>query len=286
MTLSEFVKNKRKEYNLTQVGLARETGVGLRFVRDLEQGKSTLRMDKVNQVLALFGSSLGPGFSGLDPLDKQIKAMADNYLEKRYDEVFGAAAKKPSVKRGVSVETLMKRNRSYREYDTSYVVKEAQLEAIVRVNRYLPSGRNAQSLRFRLLTKETGSDKLQGLYHLGRALPELHLPRKGAEPEAFIVICSTVPSWKNLYIDLGISCQGMLLKATEMGLQGVIICNFKPEEVKAALGLPLDPVCIIAVGKGLEKIEITEIGAGEDYNYYRKDGVHYVPKIKLKDLII
>ena len=79
MTLSEFVKNKRKEYNLTQVGLARETGVGLRFVRDLEQGKSTLRMDKVNQVLALFGSSLGPGFSGLDPLDKQIKAMADKW---------------------------------------------------------------------------------------------------------------------------------------------------------------------------------------------------------------
>lgn len=57
--LSYFVKQKRKLLELTQVDLAERAGVGLRFVRDLEQGKSTLRMDKVNQVLALFGSELG-----------------------------------------------------------------------------------------------------------------------------------------------------------------------------------------------------------------------------------
>ena len=286
MTLSEYLKARRRQYGLTQAELASRSGVGLRFVRDAEQGKKTLRMDKVNQVLALFGDELGPAAVGLGDLNNQIKYMADNYLENRYEEVFGRTGGKTAAKRAVGVETLMKRNRSYREYDTSYVVKRAQLEAMVRVNRYLASGRNAQSLRFRLLTKEDGSDKLQGLYHLGRALPELHLPRKGAEPEAFIVICSTVPSWKNLYIDMGISCQGMLMKATEMGLQGVIICNFKPEEVKAALDLPYEPVCIVAVGKGLEKIQITEISASEDYNYYRKDGIHYVPKIRLDDLII
>jgi y4mF family transcriptional regulator len=60
MTLSEYIKQKRKENGLSQVELAERAGVGLRFVRDLEQGKQTLRMDKVNDVLALFGESLGP----------------------------------------------------------------------------------------------------------------------------------------------------------------------------------------------------------------------------------
>lgn len=60
MTLSDFLKNKRKQLSLTQEQLAEKAGVGLRFIRDLEQGKTTLRMDKVNQVLKLFGQELGP----------------------------------------------------------------------------------------------------------------------------------------------------------------------------------------------------------------------------------
>ncbi|RZT93582.1 y4mF family transcriptional regulator [Ancylomarina subtilis] len=60
MSLPIFIKEKRKLLNLTQQDLADKAGVGLRFVRDLEQGKLTLRMDKVNQVLNLFGQELGP----------------------------------------------------------------------------------------------------------------------------------------------------------------------------------------------------------------------------------
>jgi y4mF family transcriptional regulator len=57
--LAKFLKTKRKMYNLTQVDLALKAGVGLRVLREMEQGKVTLRMDKVNQVLALFGAELG-----------------------------------------------------------------------------------------------------------------------------------------------------------------------------------------------------------------------------------
>ena len=60
ISLSDFLKDKRKKLNLTQQQLAEKAGVGLRFVRDLEQGKTTLRMDKVNQVLKLFGQELKP----------------------------------------------------------------------------------------------------------------------------------------------------------------------------------------------------------------------------------
>jgi y4mF family transcriptional regulator len=58
-SISDFIKEKRKQLKLTQPDLAERAGVGLRFVRELEQGKQTVRLDKVNQVLALFGSKLG-----------------------------------------------------------------------------------------------------------------------------------------------------------------------------------------------------------------------------------
>ncbi|MGJ1335814.1 helix-turn-helix transcriptional regulator [Sphingobacterium siyangense] len=58
-SLRMFVKQKRKELKLTQEDLADNAGVGLRFVRDLEQGKKTLRLDKVNDILALFGKEVG-----------------------------------------------------------------------------------------------------------------------------------------------------------------------------------------------------------------------------------
>lgn len=60
MMLNNFVKERRKALNLTQTELAEKAGVGLRFIRELEQGKETLRIDKVNQVLKLFGHRLTP----------------------------------------------------------------------------------------------------------------------------------------------------------------------------------------------------------------------------------
>jgi len=58
-TLSKYVKAMRKQYNLTQIELSEKSGVGLRLVRELEQGKQTLRLDKVNQILNLFGCEVG-----------------------------------------------------------------------------------------------------------------------------------------------------------------------------------------------------------------------------------
>ena len=58
--LIQFVKAKRKAMSMTQHDLADRAGLGLRFIRDLEQGKKTLRLDKVNQVLALFGHRMAP----------------------------------------------------------------------------------------------------------------------------------------------------------------------------------------------------------------------------------
>jgi len=59
MALVQFIKDRRKQLHLTQRDLADRSGVGIRFIRDLEQGKQTLRLDKVNQVLAVFAHQLG-----------------------------------------------------------------------------------------------------------------------------------------------------------------------------------------------------------------------------------
>ena len=71
MSLSNFVKEKRNTANLTQPELAQKAGVGLRFVRDMEQGKETLRLDKVNQVLQLFGYQVGAVPINRNPLNEK-----------------------------------------------------------------------------------------------------------------------------------------------------------------------------------------------------------------------
>ena len=61
MSIAEFVKERRKKLGMTQVVLADRAGVGLRFLRELEQGKTNLRLDKVNQVLQMFGNRVSVG---------------------------------------------------------------------------------------------------------------------------------------------------------------------------------------------------------------------------------
>lgn len=214
--------------------------------------------------------------------------MADNYLESRFEEVFGAG-KKPKVvvkRNNPSIDTLLHRNRSYRGYDKSYVVSEEELREIVGVNTLIGSGMNRQALRFRLVTRETGADKVLPLLRMGAALPDLHLPLEGTEPESFIVVCSTVPEDSIICIDLGMSLQSMLLKAVSKGLNGIIIKAFDPDKLAEELSLPYRPLAVLAIGKGAESIFLRPVSEGESLKYYRKDGVHYVPKLRLEDILL
>lgn len=180
---------------------------------------------------------------------------------------------------------LLRRNRSHRGYDSHFTVREDQLRRIIAVNALLPSARNRQALRFRPVLSDE-APKVLPLIRLGGALPELHLPLAGTEPNAFIVICGTVPEDRDLDIDLGISAQSMLLQATEMGLNGICIGAFDRQRLRDALDLPLEPLLVVAIGKGIEHIELVEVDASAPLTYYRKDGIHYVPKIRPDDLMI
>ena len=212
--------------------------------------------------------------------------MADNYLEKRYEEVFGRDAGHRKVPGRPGLDTLLLHNRSFRGYDKSYVVHRRQLEAMIAVNPKVASSINLQRLRFRPVVQGPEADLVNAHIRMGRGLPELHLPFPGTEPEAFIVVCSTVPENPGIDIDLGISLQSMLLKAVEMGLGGLMIRNFDREPIREGLGLPFEPLCVVAVGKPAEQIELVPVHQGDDLGYYRRDGVHFVPKLTAEDLTL
>ena len=205
--------------------------------------------------------------------------MADNYLEKRYEETLGSG--KIRVKKiGHTVDELLTKNRSTRGYKKAYKVSRQELERIVGVCTRIPSARNQQVLRMRLVTSDSGADKVLPLVKMGAALPELHLPFPGTEPEAFIVVCSIVPENPMVDIDLGIAAQSMLLKAVEMGLNGLIIAAFNRAKLQETLALPYTPLLLLAIGKGNEHIELKPIDESESHAYYRENGVHIVPKVK------
>lgn len=186
--------------------------------------------------------------------------------------------------RRVSLVSLLAKNRSTRGFDASFKVRHDQLLSLIEAARLSPSAMNQQVLRYRLVTDEEAHLVLPHI-RLGGALPELGLPLPGTEPNAFVVIC-TDKEGRYVDIDMGIATQTILLRAVEMGLNGVCIAAFDKEIVREALQLPLTPQLIIAIGRSAERIEVVEIAEGENQRYYRNNGTHFVPKIKIEDLII
>ena len=212
--------------------------------------------------------------------------MANNYLERKMEEyrartTAGQGSRRPLATLG----RLLLKNRSHRGYDANFIVREDQLRRIIAVNAKIPSARNQQVLRFRpVLSGE--AQKVLAHIRLGGALPHLHLPLPGTEPNAFIIICSTAAEDRYVDIDLGISAQSMLLQAAEIGLNGICIGAFDKERIRQEFGLEWEPLLILAIGRGIEKIELVPIGADGERAYYRENDTHYVPKVRPEDLTI
>lgn len=209
--------------------------------------------------------------------------MADNYIGKKMEDHMRASAPKRATTR--SLMRLFEKNRSHRSFDSAFKVREDQLRRIIEVATKIPSARNQQVLRFRPVLEDEAHKVLPHI-RLGGALPELHLPEKGSEPNAFIVICSTVPEERYVSVDLGIAAQSMLLQAVEIGLNGICIGAFDRGAVQHELLLDLEPLLVLAIGRGTDNIRLVEITESENHSYYRRDGVHYVPKVRLEELIL
>ena len=111
--------------------------------------------------------------------------MADNYIENKFEE-YNSKKKVVYKSAGHSIDTLLKKNRSYRGYDPAYKVSKSVLEKIVAVNMLIPSAKNQQALRFKLVTEGNGDDIVLKHIKLGGMLPELHrrLRERSREPSS------------------------------------------------------------------------------------------------------
>ena len=184
--------------------------------------------------------------------------MADNYLERKMEEYRNRPVS--TCRPHIPLERLMLRNRSHRGYDPQFIVRDDQLRRIIDEHTRIASARNQQVLRFRPVT-QTEAGKVLTCIRLGAALPQLHLPIPGSEPNAFIICCSTVPEDRFVDIDLGIAVQSMLLQAVEIGLNGICIAAFDRQQLRDQFALPCEPLLVLAVGRGTEKIELVDIDA-------------------------
>lgn len=187
---------------------------------------------------------------------------------------------------------LVKQARSHRGFRQDRKVTRQELEHLVECARFTPAARNNQVLKYYLAEKPETVAAIQPLTKWAGALAELHLPRKGAEPVAYIVICldgSLAENPTPYQRDVGIVAQTMLLAAAEMGLNGCMIGSFAAGELREKLGLPeaIKPQLLLALGEGTDRIVMTDVGEDGSTTYYRDaEDTHYVPKRTLGQLIL
>lgn len=187
---------------------------------------------------------------------------------------------------------LVKQARSHRGFRQDRKVTRQELEHLVECARFTPAARNDQVLKYYLAEKPETVAAIQPLTKWAGALAELHLPRKGAEPVAYIVICldgSLAGNPAPYQRDVGIVAQTMLLAAAEMGLNGCMIGSFAAGELRETLGLPeaIKPQLLLALGEGTDRIVMTDVGEDGSTTYYRDaEDTHYVPKRTLEQLIL
>ena len=185
---------------------------------------------------------------------------------------------------------LVKQARSHRGFRQDRKVTRQELEHLVECAT--PAARNDQVLKYYLAEKPETVAAIQPLTKWAGALAELHLPRKGAEPVAYIVICldgSLAENPAPYQRDVGIVAQTMLLAAAEMGLNGCMIGSFAAGELREKLGLPeaIKPQLLLALGEGTDRIVMTDVGEDGSTTYYRDaEDTHYVPKRTLEQLIL
>ena len=207
--------------------------------------------------------------------------MADNYLEKRYEEVFGAGAQKTTARHPYpSLNTLLVKNRSYRRYRQDYVADKGVLETIVSVNAKVASAMNRQALRFHIVNDLESVDLLKKVLFREEIRPEA--------ATAYIIVYSFIPEDRYIDIDLGISLQSMALKATELGLGCLIKGNIDRDKLRVLFSefSNMEPLAVLCIGKSSESVFLKPVDNNSELSPYSKEGVHYVPKLQPNDLII
>ena len=189
------------------------------------------------------------------------------------------------------LKDLICRSRSYRSFDPKQRITREQLLNWVDHARLSPSSINLQMLKFRLIYRENECEIMLANTRWAGKIKDQKLPPDGHAPTAYIVICAdteVVATAEKFQKDVGICAQSIMLAAAEEGFGGCMIGSFSPERAVQELGLPatLHPQLVLALGKPDERVEITDAADDGSVTYYRENGVHYVQKRALEDIVL
>lgn len=188
------------------------------------------------------------------------------------------------------LKDLVLNNRSYRSFAPKPKATKEQVRTWIDLARRCPSARNAQPLKYAVVTDSETCPRI--LRHTAWAGSlGIQLPPIGHEPSAYVVIChdTTIGAINNFSLmDVGICAQTILLAANEEGFGGCMIGSFKADAVSRILALPetLTPLLVIALGKPDETVVLTEAEEGAVRYYRDENNVHYVPKRPLDEIIL
>ncbi|WP_294139886.1 nitroreductase family protein [uncultured Sanguibacteroides sp.] len=186
------------------------------------------------------------------------------------------------------LKELLLKNRSYRRFYQEVRITPEELKSLVELTRYCASGRNAQPLKYRMVTDENECDRVFHTLAWAGYLTDWVGPEEGERPSAYLIQLLDTSIVENCLCDDGIQAQTILLGAVEKGYGGCIIKAFKNDSLRAILQLPdhLKIMYVIALGKPKETVVLEEMW-GEDYKYWREsDGSHHVPKRAVQDLLV
>ncbi|WP_321343419.1 nitroreductase family protein [uncultured Draconibacterium sp.] len=186
------------------------------------------------------------------------------------------------------IKELITRNRSYRRFDENVKISTEQILKWIDLARLSASGRNAQSLKYAVVTAEEKCERIFPFLGWAGYLSNWKGPAQGERPVAYIAVINDRNIAENHYCDDGIAMQSILLGVVEDGFGGCMIGSVN--KAKVAKILELDEkhelLWVIALGKPIEKVVVEEAENG-NIKYWRDDEqVHHVPKRPIDEIVL
>ena len=186
-------------------------------------------------------------------------------------------------------EELVEKNRSYRRFKQDVQVSTETLRELVALTTKVPSGMNAQPLRYILSNEAEGNAKIFETLAWAGSLPDWPGPSEGERPAAYIVVLNDTRIKSLAVVDSGLAMQTILLGAVERGLGGCMFGSIKKNTLAEELQLSdhYEILWVIALGVPVETVVLEPVGSDGSTKYHRDAaGVHYVPKRSLSDVIL
>jgi len=186
------------------------------------------------------------------------------------------------------LEDLLLKNRSYRRFFQNIQISEQELTQLVGLTRNCASARNAQPLKYILVTSSQGCADVFPFLSWAGYLTDWNGPMEGERPAAYLIQLLDTHISENCLCDDGIHIQTILLGAVERGWGGCVIKAFKNDSLSALLRLPeqMKIMYVIALGKPKEEVVLEKMKEG-NFKYWRDPaGTHHVPKRDLQELIL